>query len=335
MGEIDAKERLLKDFENGLVPFLDPREIEQVSRVLLVALADYRVEKEPRELALLDDYNEKVLAAYCSTIMIEGKSDNTIRAYRDELRRVSDLLHKNFDKMGTYDIRLYLAAMKNRKCTNTTIENSRAYLSAFFRWMENEGFIEKNPMNPIKPIKTNPKTEEPFLGSEIDALRFACKNSKERALIEVALSSGLRCGELAHLAISDVNLRTYEVRVRHGKGDKDRTSYINELAAKCIEKYLAERDDELEPLFLSQASTTGFYTKSGIYRTICTVGDRAGVEDVHPHRFRHTMASHLAERGMPVHEIQQILGHTDINTTMRYVHTSRASVQSSYRKYSG
>lgn len=141
--------------------------------------------------------------------------------------------------------------------------------------------------------------------------------------------------ELAALKISDVNIRTHEVHVRHGKGDKERTAYITDLAVKYVERYMAERVDELTPMFLSQMTADGFYTPHGIYRIICDIGERAGVEDVHPHRFRHTMASNLADRGMPVHEIQQILGHSDLNTTMRYVHTKKTTIESSYRKYSG
>ena len=188
---IDHKERFLKDFEERLATKLPTEDIETASRCLMMTMANYRVEREHRELALLDDYNKRVVNAYCSCILIEGKSEGTVKAYRQELRRVSDLLCKNFNEMGTYDLRLYLASMKNRGCTNTTIENSRAYLSAFFKWMEEEGFIEKNPMTPIKPIKTKPKKEEPFTEGEVDSLRFACKNMKERALIEVALASGL------------------------------------------------------------------------------------------------------------------------------------------------
>lgn len=331
----DQKERMLKDFEGRLISHFMPEDVETITRCMMMTLAEYRVEKEPRELIVLDDYNERLLKTYCGCLAIEGKSDKTIAAYLRELRKVSDMLNKNFDQMGTFDLRLYLAAMKNRHCTNTTMENSRAYLSAFYKWMESEGFIEKNPMNPIKPIKTNPKTEEPFLESEIDALRMACQDAKERALIEVALASGLRCGELARLKVSDIDLKTREVHVHHGKGDKDRISYINELAASWVEKYMQERDDELDILFLSRTDGGTFYSKSGIYGKICEIGERAGVDNVHPHRFRHTMASNLAERGMQVHEIKQILGHSNVNTTMRYVHTSRAAIQSSFRKYSG
>lgn len=336
MENIDYKERLLKAFEERMLVHCSSEETEIASRVLMLVLSDFRVEKEPRDIALLDDYNERILSAYCSCLMIEGKSDQTIKAYKREIRRVGDLLHKNFNKMGTYDLRFYLAAMKNRRCTNTTIENSRSYMSAFFKWMETEGFVQKNPMLPIKPIKTSPKTEEPFLESEIDALRFACKNTKERALIEVAISSGLRREELAALKITDIDLRTREVHVRHGKGDKARISYITELAATCVERYLAERDDELDVLFLSQVGANGgYYTKGGIYKMFLVIGERAGIDNVHPHRFRHTMATNLSERGMPIEQIQQILGHSDLNTTRRYVHTNRSTIEASFRRFSG
>lgn len=331
----ECKERLLRDFNNGLLPYFETTDIDKISTLLMMALADYRLDKETREVAILDDYNDKILNTYSNCLCIEGKSDKTVAAYRRELRKLGDTLHKNYCDMGTYDLRYYLAVMKARNVTNTTLENSRAYMSAFFKWMEIEGFVDKNPMAPIKPIRTNPKQETPFLGSEIDALRFACRSLMERALIETALSSGLRCSELAALRISDINLKTMEVRVLHGKGDKERTSYVNELALKCIERYLADRTDSDDILFRSRANGGSFYTGNGLYSAIRSIGKRANVTNVHPHRFRHTMASRLAEKGMPVHEVQQLLGHTNLNTTMRYVHTTKATVKSTYTRLYG
>lgn len=332
---IDYKERLLKDFEDRLSTVVPHNEVDKISSVLLMTLADYHVEKESRELIVLDDYNDRVLNTYSNCLLIEGKSEKTVKQYRRELNKIGSVINKKFCDMTTYDLRYYLATLKSRGVTNTTLENSRSYMSAFFKWMEVEGFIMKNPMSPIKSIKTNPKEETPFLGSEIDALRFACQNTKERALIETALSSGLRCEELARLRISDIDLKSLEVHVRQGKGNKKRVSYINELTAKCIEKYLIERKDNLDILFLSRNNGGDFFTESGIYSIIVGVGDRAKVDSVHPHRFRHTMASNLAEKGMPIHEIKELLGHTNVNTTMRYVHTTSTIVKASYRKFSG
>lgn len=331
----DYKARLVRDFENSLLPHFDAEDIDTISNLLMIALADYRIDREVREIAILDDYNERVLNTYLNCISIEGKSKETIKQYRRELRRLADVLRKNYNDMGTFDLRYYLAVLKSRNVTNTTLENSRSYMSSFFRWMEVEGFVEKNPMAAIKPIKHNPKEDTPFLSSEIDALRFACANLKERAIIEVALSSGLRCAELANLKISDVDLKTFEVRVRNGKGNKDRISYINELTAKCLEKYLCDRHDSFDTLFLSRVNGGSPYTKSGIYSTIRKVGRRAKVDGVHPHRFRHTMASELAKKGMPLQEIQALLGHSNINTTMRYVHINQTVVGASYKKFSG
>lgn len=331
----NGKEGLLRDFEGKLLPHFTNEDIGKITNILMLSLADYRVEPEPREVAILDDRNEQLLKMYAGCLIIEGKSQKTVRAYVAELRRFADVIHKNYDTAETYDIRYYLAAVKSRVVTNTFLENCRAYLSAFYKWMESEGIVQRNPMLPIKPIKSDSKQEEPFLESEIDALRFACKNLMERALIETALSSGLRCSELAALRISDINLKTMEVRVLHGKGDKERTSYVNELALKCIERYLAGRTDSDDILFRSRAKGGGFYTGNGLYSVICSIGKRAGVTGVHPHRFRHTMASRLAEKGMPIHEVQQLLGHTNLNTTMRYVHTAKATVKSTYTRLYG
>lgn len=329
----DGKENLIKDFKSGLIQYFSGDDANLISNILIKALADYKVEPETREVAILDDYNDKLLNVYLNCLTIEGKSPRTISVYKHALQNLSDVVRKNYKDIGTYDIYLFLAKMKDRNVTNTTLENTRSYFSSFFRWMENEQIIERSPMLSIKPIKTNPKKEEPFLPSEVDSMRFACNNPKERAIIEVALSSGLRCAELAALKLSDIDLKTLEVRVRHGKGDKFRISYINELAAKCVEKYLATRSDDKDILFLSQLNGGSFYTMRGLSKVIYTIGDRSGVEGVHPHRFRHTMASNLVEKGMPLHEIQQLLGHANINTTMRYVHINKASIKASYERF--
>lgn len=329
---MNGKENLIRDFKNSLLPHFSTGDIETISNVLIRVLADYKVETETRELALADDCNDKLLNLYLNCLSVEGKSDNTIKIYRWAIYKLSDALHKHYTDMTAYDIRFYLATMKDRNVSNTTLENTRSYFSSFFHWLESERIIEHSPMQSIKPIKTNPKQEEPFLPSEVDALRFACKKPKERAIIEVALSSGLRCAELAVLKISDIDFKSLEVKVRHGKGDKYRISYINELAAKCVEKYLATRTDDKDILFLSQLGGGSFYRTNGLSRLIDCIGSRAGVEGVHPHRFRHTMASNLAEKGMPIHEIQKLLGHVNVNTTMRYVHVSKASVKASYER---
>lgn len=333
---IDFKEELIRDYKNKLIPYFSNEDIVRATDILMSSLFDYKVSRESREVSVLvDDYNDKMLNVYLNCLSIEGKSKRTIIAYKNELMRLNSFINKHYNQIGTYDLRYYLASIKSRNVTNTTLENSRANLSAFFRWMESEGFIQKNPMAPIKPIKINPKKEEPFLSSEIDAIRFACKNSKERALIEVALSSGLRCEELSRLRLSDIDIRNNEVHVRHGKGDKDRISYMSELAAKCVEKYVSERTDDMDILFLSRNNGGSFYSARGIYKLIKEIGARSGVENVHPHRFRHTMASTLAERGMQINEIKEILGHSDVTTTMRYIHTEKTSVKASYKKFSG
>ena len=209
------------------------------------------------------------------------------------------------------------------------MDTVRTIVSAFFGWLSDEEYIEKNPCKSIKPIKYQREMELPFSTVELDKLRSVCKKDKERALIEFLLASGVRVTELCMLDVSDIDFMKNKVHVRHGKGDKERYTYLTDLAKEHLLKYLNGRTDVA--LFIPQRGDR--YEKGGIRYVLRTLGKRCGVENVHPHRFRRTFATQLASRGMQVQEIQKLMGHSNINTTMVYVALSDADIQYAYKKF--
>lgn len=327
----DYRQTLIKDIEASLSNILDRDTHAIVVSRMLKILNGYEVTKRCTEIATYDDANERILKRYCACLNIDGKSKKTIYAYYRTLVRFMDFIHKPIMEIGTYDIRFYLASEKERGISDSTMESTRVKISAFFGWMFDEEMIPKNPCRTIKSIKVPKMDRHAFSSVELDSLRNACAKSKERALIEVLASSGIRVSELTNLNISDIDFGTLSVQVRQGKGGKDRKTYINDVALVYLKKYLSTRSDNSVALFLNH---NGSRMGSGGVRVILnTLGKRASVDNVHPHRFRRTFATGLAARGMAVQEIQRLLGHSNINTTMRYVQMDDSKVKASYLQY--
>ena len=281
------------------------------------------------ELVALDDTNTKLLKRYRACLRLDGKSNGTIYQYCRSCRALANTIGKRFTDMGVYAIRFFLAMEKERGISGRSLENTRANLSAFFQWMTAEEVILKNPCLNINPIKYNSETPTPFTDVEIDMMRCNCKTQKERAVFETLLSSGLRVSELVGLDISDISLENKTVKVRHRKGDKSRTTYINSVAARYLADCIEGNDSG--PVFVNHCGKR--ISDDGIRYILNVVAKRAGVTNVHPHRFRRTFATNLAARGMDVQAIQKLLGHSNINTTMVYVYTDDSQTRMSYQKY--
>lgn len=327
----DYRQTLFDAFTESLVSEFSSEQIDFISRKFVSALADYEVVRRSTEVIPYDNENERILKRYFACLMIDGKSQKTIVAYRRSIADMLSVVQKNLKEIGTYDIRYYLAVKKENGVSNRTLENYRANMSAFFQWMASEEIIHKNPCERIKPIKYVDEVKEAFSPTEIDRLRFACKTVKQRAIIEVLLSSGLRVEELVSLELRDVNLETLAVHVRNGKGGKDRITYINDVATMHLKKYLGSRSEDGPFVFYSRNHQQ--YDTGGIRKLVRTLGEQAVVENVHPHRFRRTFATGLANRGMSIQEIQRLLGHSNVNTTLEYVCVDDSKVKSSYRQY--
>ena len=326
----DYRMEFIRSLETRLA-CLDPEVVRLVADAATKVLADYEITDRCTDLAPLDDPNAKTIKKYCACLLVDGKSQKTIKQYRRATTLLSEFAHKPFQELGAYDIRYYLACEKDRGISNTSLENTRRYLSAFFQWMLTEEMIPKNPMAAIKPIKCTDEVKLPFSDTEIDAIRSACQTSKDRAVVEMLLSSEVRVTELSLMNVADVDLTTMTVHVMHGKGDKERITYITPVAKMHLEKYISDRKETGEALFYNHSHER--LTISGIRYILKQLQARSGVDNVHPHRFRRTFATGLAARGMSIHEIQKLLGHSDISTTMEYVSVSTEGIKASYNKY--
>lgn len=327
----DNRENLIRRLRGRIGSVLDPDVANAILNIIVKELADFEVTERCTDLVIPDGTNEKILKRYCACLNLDGKSKGTIYQYNRCITKLIQLIPKPVTDMGVYDIRYFLAMEKERGVSGRSLENNRACLSAFFQWMTNEDMIRKNPCMNIKPIKYTDECRLPFSDTEMDALRGACRTKKERAILEMLASTGLRVSELKDLDVTDIDLNTNTVKVRHGKGDKERITYMTDVAMKHYKEYLYDRKAMHTSAFVNRCGER--LTANGIRLILNKIGERAGVDNVHPHRFRRTFATGLASRGMDVQEVGKLLGHANINTTMVYVHTNDASVKMSYSKY--
>lgn len=327
----DCREEFVKRIKARIGCELDPEAAQAAVDAVIRELSNYEITPRETALAVADGSNEKILKRYIACLRIDGKSEKTIAQYARECRKFAEMTGKPYTEIGPYDVRFYLADMKGRGISNRSMENSRMYLSALFRWMELEELIPRNPCATVKKIKYAADIKLPFDDAEIDKLRSACRTKKERAIIEMLLSSGIRVSELCDLDVKDIDFEKRTIRILHGKGDKERVTYFNAVAAMRMKEYMEERGVLVEPAFINHLGER--IASGGIRSILKTIEKRSGVKNVHPHRFRRTFASSLAARGMNIQEIKRIMGHSSISTTMTYIYVDDIAVQMSYKKY--
>lgn len=327
----DSKSEIINTFRQNIINLIDSSVADDVTDELIMILSNYDIEKQCRELVAFDDIDFRTLKRYCACLLVDGKSELTITQYYRTVSIFLRQVQKHFTEVDSYDIRLFLAYEKNRGVSNRTLENTRIQLSAFFQWMVNDDLINRNPCSTVNAIKYTKKVRHPFSNVEIDALRSECKNSKERAILELLLSSGMRVSELTGLDVNDIDLNNMVIHIRHGKGDKERITYMSDVAKVYLIRYLSERNVQGEKVFYNKKFQP--LNNGGVRHILKTLGERAGVEHVHPHRFRRTFATGMASRGMDIQDIKTLLGHVKLDTTLEYVYMDSNRVQISYKQH--
>lgn len=326
-----AKELFIQAIKTKLAHLVDADTAEKVVDIVTLELKDYDLAKMSTELVPYDDENQRVVKSFLGCLTVEGKSKGTIRQYKYSLKRLFEFLgNRKYSEVTTADIMAWLAHLKMSGAKGTSVRNQRSNISPFFTWLYQNRMIERNPCDPIKPIKVPSEEKRAFTSEEIDTIRTICKSPFERALVEVLLSSGLRINELANLKTQDVDFDKLTIFVKNGKGGKDRTVFITPVAKKYILKYLAWNRHKSEYLFTTRLG--GKYSTNGFGYTMREMSKMCGIH-IHPHRFRRTLATDLARKGMPIQEIQKLLGHSKISTTQKYIETSTDKVEASYRQY--
>lgn len=272
-----------------------------------------------------------LLESYLDAISVEGKSPKTIERYGYILRRFTKTVGASSGCITTVHIRKYLSDEKKRGIADGTLKGIREIFSAYFGWLVREKLIPDNPMANIGAVKCQKKLRDAFSDVDIERMKIACSNKKQKALICFLLATGCRVSEATGLNIADVNLSAAECIVL-GKGNKQRKVYMDAVSVMAITEYLEERKDDNPALFLNHLK--GRLTPNGVRSILKQIETKSGVKNVHPHKFRRTCATNLIKHGMPIQGVSRILGHEKIDTTMRYVVLDEVSVEHDYRKYS-
>lgn len=327
----DYRMSFIREVKCALSTIMAPDQIQMVSHVITKALANYDLTERCTAIVPYSDENDRLLKQFAACLLVEGKSKGTVCQYVRVCRIFGQLIGKPFTKAGIQDARYFIATEMERGISDSTRETYRSYLSTFYQWMTNEEIIPRNPLMALSPIAFQEKEKKPYTDVEVDAIRCACKNLKERAMTEVLLSTGIRVQELVDLELDDIDFHTMKVIVRHGKGNKYRVVYTTRLALKYLTEYLSKRKHTGTRVFLNRFGDK--ISTDGIRKLFIKIGDKAGVDHVHPHRFRVTLASNLAARGMDVQDIQKILGHSQISTTMGYIVVDDRKTHAEYNKY--
>lgn len=304
---------------------------ERLQAALLTELNKYEVQERSTEIVVRDGSSEGLLRKFLATKRIEGKSENTIRYYNDVIGTFVSRLDRRLHEVTAFNIRLYLSMYKEqRKVNNRTLENMRKVLSSFFSWLYDEEFIPHNPCRAVKQIKYDKVIRKPYSGEELEKLKNACTNARDLALVHFLYATGCRVSEVVSVDIADVNFLSRELVV-YGKGGKERTVYLTQVAVMYLQEYISGRKDDSKAVFVGKGSKR--IQKNAIESILKRLGKRAGVENVHPHRFRRTLATELIDRGAALQDVQRILGHEDIRTTQVYVYVQQRNVKNTYEKY--
>lgn len=297
-------------------------------------LNDYDVSKKCTDIAIKTEKTYfDYLCMYLVNLRMTGRSEKTIEHYKLQLKLLLQYLDKPVQEITTEDLFTYLAWCKSSgKVGNRYLNNKRICFNSFFGWLQKKRYIIYNPASGLEQIHYEKKMKKPYTDEEREILKCACKRERDLALIELLYSTGMRVGELVRLNRQDIHFDTLEVIV-FGKGSKERETYLNASASYHLKKYLLSRTDNNESLFVSARSPFSRLTEHGVREILQRLGKRAGIEKVHPHRYRTTAATNALNRGMPIQDVQALLGHEDINTTMIYCTVSKDNVRMSHRRY--
>ncbi len=311
---------------NEMAAYLSIAQMKKLQEVIVKAFAENEAVKE-------NISNEEYLSMFLAAKQIEGCSARTIQYYKVTVEHMIRKIPIEIRKITTDDIREYLAEyQKMNSCGKVTVDNVRRNLSSFFSWLEEEDYILKSPMRRIHKIKTKQSVKEVISDEMIEQLRDHCKCKRDLAMIDLLYSTGIRVGELVGLNRADINFEERECVV-YGKGDKERRVYFDAKSKLHLQDYLKERVDDNPALFVTLDAPYERLKISGVEIRVRELGRKLNMDKIHPHKFRRTMATRAIDKGMPIEQVQKILGHSQIDTTMQYAIVNQNNVKSAHRKY--
>ncbi|MBR1511363.1 MAG: tyrosine-type recombinase/integrase [Acidaminococcaceae bacterium] len=327
------RKELISDVMQRMLPYLDNAQMKQLEQAMENVLQNYEI--TGIDTGFAEDDNQTLLDAFLSSKRIEGCSEKTLKYYRTTLETMLASLEKNVRRVFTEDLRNYLTEYQNRnQCSKVSIDNIRRILSSFFAWLEDEDYIVKSPVRRIHKVKTATCIKETYTDEDLERMRDNCENLRDLAIIDMLASTGMRIGEMVLLNRRDINFNERECVV-FGKGDKERVVYFDARTKLHLQEYLEGRQDKNPALFVSLKAPYERVKIGGIETRLREIGKKLNIIKVHPHKFRRTLATMAIDKGMPIEQLQRLLGHQRIDTTLQYAMIKQSNVKIAHKKYIG
>lgn len=328
------KNQVITEITRQMLPYLDNAQMEHLQEVLQHCLWNVEITSLGKSTELfVRETNEEMLEMFLSAKRVEGCSEKTLRYYETSLLRMFSEVDMHVTKMKTDDLRNYLSEYQQRtECSRGNIDNIRRILSSFFAWLEDENYILKSPVRRIHKIRSCKTVKETYTDEALETMRDQCGSIRDLAMIDLLASTGMRVGELVHLNKDDIDFENRECVV-FGKGSKERPVYFDARTKIHLKNYLDSRKDDNPALFVSMLSPYNRLEISGVEVRLRKLGRRLGINKVHPHKFRRTLATRAIDKVMPIEQVQRLLGHAKIDTTMQYAMVNQNNVKISHRKY--
>ncbi|PNP96465.1 integrase [Hoylesella timonensis] len=329
------KEKIIENILAEMSDILDTRQQARLREVLKTAFEQVVMMPAESEEQQREQANGELLQAFISAKKIEGCSDKTLCYYQSSIEALLRSEQKRIGELETNDIRSYLARyQEERGSSRVTIDNLRRIFSSFFAWMEDEDYIAKSPVRRIHKVRTESLVKEVISDEHMEVLRDTCHEIRDLAMIDLLASTGMRVGELVKMNREDIDFHERQCVV-FGKGNKEREVYFNARTKIHLKRYLESRTDNNPALFVSLSLPYNRLTIGGVETRLRQLGKRAGLNKVHPHKFRRTLATMAIDKGMPIEQVQRLLGHVKIDTTLHYAMVNQTNVKMAHRKYIG
>lgn len=327
-------ETIINEVMQGMLPYLDNGQLAELQRIMRHALHGKTILEEEVDGQKTEE-NNKVVDLFISAKRVEGCSAKSLKYYSVTIATMLSAIQKDIRHINTDDLREYLTEYQNGKhASKVTIDNIRRILSSFFSWLEDEDYIVKSPVRRIHKVKSTSSIKEIYSDESLETMRDNCVTIRDLAIIDMLASTGMRVGEMVLLNREDVDFQERECVVL-GKGDKERPVYFDARTKLHLQQYLDSRIDDNPALFVSLKAPYNRLKIGGVEVRIRELGRRLGIKKAHPHKFRRTLATTVIDKGMPIEQLQTLLGHARIDTTLMYAKVKQSNVKLAHRKYIG
>lgn len=325
------KEQLISEVMQEMLPYLDNAQIKRLCEVMGQALFHYEVTDS--KVSPEEDNSDELIGKFIAAKRIEGCSEKTLKYYQTTIIAMVTALSKNVRHIVTEDLRSYLTRYQQENgSSRVTIDNIRRILSSFFSWLEDEDYIIKSPVRRIHKVKTASSIKETYSDEDLEKMRDRCEQLRDLAMIDMLASTGMRVGEMVLLNRGDIDFAERECIV-FGKGDKERVVYFDARAKLHLQEYLDARTDDNPALFVSLRAPHDRLKIGGVELRFRQMGKRLDIPKVHPHKFRRTLATMAIDKGMPIEQLQRLLGHQRVDTTLQYAMVKQSNVKLAHKKY--